>query len=242
MKKRPPAKKGSAKTAAARAAPKKPVRPVAKPAPAKVAVSVSVPARPVGSTVPPAMSLPAPAEPPVMGFTHVSSRTPMLWAKPAPVEEPSPLARLERLTRFWIAVLLAPICGCGIAGGLYGLVNGFVFMLPNGLAAGTLGSVLIAVAGVVTGSFIGALLGWPLMMSFGLAYHTFLSRRGAATEAALTAGFGLLGALVGVSVAMAPMPAATLAYAPPMPVLALALPWCVLGGGLTGWLFWFIRK
>jgi hypothetical protein len=173
---------------------------------------------------------------------RVAPPAPELWQKAEAASSTLNVVRLESVTRFWIAVLLAPIGGCALAAGLFGVTNGFSYLLPGGFASGLLGGLLMGMGGLMGGSVFGVTLGWPLMLIFGLPYSALLTRRGQAGEWTLTLGFTLLGALVGCLIGLSPLPTTPgMAPMPPIPI-TLSLPWCALAGAVTGWLFWYIRK
>lgn len=156
------------------------------------------------------------------------------------MKHPSPPLE-SQTTRFWLAAVLAPVAGIGITGGLFGFTSGLVVGAP-------FGAILAGTIAIPAGGALGVILGWPLMVAVGLPLAYFSTQRAPRyAQYIIPAAFALIGLAAAMSLVI------TMAQTNPAEYLRLrmgqppsnfysVMPWGALAGGLTGWLFWFIRR
>ncbi len=136
----------------------------------------------------------------------------------------------------WLAAI---VCGPA-AGTLIVLAIGIVGSLISVAAGGSAG---MPAPLLWAGAFIGALIGWPVMLFFGLPAHAFLYRR----RSRKVGSYLLAGVLVGfVTVFVVTLIGAALGGFQSGDVLAAGLASTGLIGllmsVLASWLFWLIRR
>ena len=150
----------------------------------------------------------------------------------------APKQQLEGNTR--TRLLLAAIA-CGPAAGL--LLMFAVGLVSVAMSATTGGYVNFPLQVLWSGALIGAMVGWPFILFFGLPAHRLLYKRGSRKAG----GYLLAGVIAGVAAsvvvllvfgAMGMFQLAG-AYAGAAGVIAAL---CLFGSVLAAWLFWLIRR
>lgn len=138
--------------------------------------------------------------------------------------------------RTWLAAI---VCG-PLAGTLIVLSIGLIGSLIS-IAAG--GSASFPAALIWAGGFLGAVIGWPIMLFFGLPAHAFLYRR----KSRKVGGYLLAGVLIGfVAIFLFMLLGGALGAYQSDGALAAGLAstgfFGLLISVLASWLFWLIRR
>lgn len=135
-------------------------------------------------------------------------------------------------------LVLAAIA-CGPVAGLALML--IIALVGAALSAAQSGYFNFPLQALWSGSALGAVIGWPLMLIFGLPAHRLLYRRGSRKAGGYLLAGVISGGVVGmlISIAFVPLGLWQTAGAGAAAVISLL---CLFGSVLASWIFWLIRR
>ncbi|MDP3738549.1 MAG: hypothetical protein Q8R02_14235 [Hyphomonadaceae bacterium] len=129
-----------------------------------------------------------------------------------------------------------------------GPVAGLVLVLVIALMGAALSAAQgdytnIPLQALLSGAVLGAVIGWPFMLVFGLPAHRLLYKRGSRRAGGYLLAGVIAGFIIAILMSLAFLPLGLWqtsgAYAGAAGVISLL---CLFGSVLASWIFWLIRR